>query len=148
MMGQPAQVLGTTLANRSYGVQDTNRPYIIQIRRLRMGIGIHEDVAVDRTCYTSGPAEGIYRRDETSSNWALTDADGWSTPPGWSFNVNEYERDMCKTYMDSIAEETMNHDWFTHRLWDYLANGFCLKFSRSQFNFMADWVARMREGTA
>ncbi len=121
---------------------DYDARYVIQVRQLYMApIGHHEDVCVDDTCYTTGPSEGIYRRDAAASRWALTDADGWSTLPGWSFNVTRSQRDECRSYMDNGVVGNVNRSNFLANLWEYYSNGFCVTFSRMHFNAMAKMVA-------
>ena len=113
----------------------------VQVRRLiSPPIFYHEDICVDDTCYSAGPIAGTHRRDLESSLWALTDADGWSTTPGWSFDVTPAVCQVFKYYMDSEVTETVTKSTFLQNLWQYYSNGFCITFSRTHFHEMA-WMA-------
>ena len=128
---------------------------LARLDKLQMGIGIHEDVCVDQVCYTSGPSDGVYRRDADMSRWALTDADGWSTLPGWSFDVDTFERDWLQTFMnDVVGDQVMSTNifqsawYFAGNVAKYVGNGFCITFSQKYFNDMSSMVSRRRGGAA
>ena len=156
MMARSDQLVGTNLAPRGQkSLLASGFGYIVQVRKLQMGIGIHEDVCVDDACYTSGPSDGVYRRDAELSRWALRNEDGWSTLPGWSFQVNGFERSWLQTFMnDVVGDQVMSTNifqsvWYAAgNLAKYVGNGFCITFSQKYFNDMSSMISARRGGTA
>jgi hypothetical protein len=148
MMGAK-QTMGPTLSERDDRIANAGNDYLLQIRQLNTNIvGIHQDVCVHDACYTTGPSEGIYRRDPSASRWALTDADGWGTSRGnWLF-INANELSACRDFMDRQIVGTSTRSDFWANVGEYIANGLCITFSNRCFKEMVDMCIRMRGGSA
>jgi len=148
MMGakDAIQRMGFKLSSNAGNKNIINPRYRLQIRQLNMGLGIHQDVCVHDTCYTTGPSQGIYRRDSTDSRWALTNADGWSTPGGSWLDITDMELGACRDFMDRqiVGNSTRNN--FFANVGEYITNGFCITFSNRCFKEMVDMCIRMRGG--
>jgi hypothetical protein len=123
---------------------------MIRIRELQMGIGRHWDVCVDRTCYTSGPSEGRYRRDDTDSAWVLTNADGWRGLPQYDVPITATEARALNNLMStqvSAGNNYLSRNRFANgaqNLAQYLLGGLCLGDVRSRMVMMLDDLERTR----